>query len=64
MSLLYLKYQSRKNLPFPRIDNLSKTIHLDNFNQKMCTECTNITIKGPFKTMGEEKVIKQNPHEI
>jgi hypothetical protein len=24
MSLLYLKYQSRKNLPFPRIENLSK----------------------------------------
>ena len=29
MSFLYLKYQSRKHLPFPRIENLSKIIHLE-----------------------------------
>jgi hypothetical protein len=25
------------------------------FSQKICKNCTNISIKGPFKTMGEEK---------
>jgi hypothetical protein len=64
MSLLYLKYQSRKNLPFPRIENLSCIIHKENLYQKICKKCKNITIKGPFKTMGEEKQIKQTPHEI
>jgi hypothetical protein len=51
MSLLYLKYQSRKNLPFPRIQNLSKIIHLEYFFQK---HNTNITLKDSFKTTGEE----------
>jgi hypothetical protein len=64
MSLLYLKYQSRKKLQFPRIENLSKIIHLDNFYQKIGEKCTNITMKGPYKTIGEEKLIKQTPHEI
>jgi hypothetical protein len=48
---------------FPRIENLSKIIHLENFYQKISKRCSNITIKGPFKTMGEEKQIKQTPHE-
>ncbi len=30
----------------------------------MCKNYTDISIKGPFKTTGEEKTIKQTPHEI
>ena len=52
MSLQYLKYESRKKQPFPRIE------------KKMCKNYTDISIKGPFKTTGEEKTIKQTPHEI
>jgi hypothetical protein len=48
-------------MPYPRMENLSKIIHLENFYQNICKKCTNITIKGPFKTMGEEKQIKQTP---
>jgi hypothetical protein len=63
VSLLDLKYQSRKNLPFPRIENLSKIFFRVIIFQKMCQNCTKITIKGPFKIMGEEKWIKYTPHE-
>jgi hypothetical protein len=36
------------------MENLSKIIHLEHFYQKICEKHTNMTIKGPLKTMGEE----------
>ena len=43
--------------------NLEKNSHFPEL-RKMCKNYTGISIKGPFKTMGEEKLIEQTPHEI
>jgi hypothetical protein len=46
---------NQKNLPFLGIENFSNIIHLEYFVPKMYKNCNNMSTKGPFKTMVEEK---------